>query len=335
MLIIIGWVVRRRNSVVHVLFVVCFLDWGATFREKDSFLKYTWPEVQKDAVGTDIAVGFETQQCSGTIMRMNGVDPRDYFSISIDTNNRLRFAYSFSHPGSKLEEDALMIDNDLAEGKSFCNGKKHSFSIERMFDKVVFNVDGKPEVRRDVPKLSVRFKKPKEVIIGSTGRGRFEGCISGVKVTNWPTQKVKEVTVEPIKWALYDFTHEKEMESVGIARQKCGPEPEVPPIPTRAIPGPHGPTTPPPGPPGGPEKGKRKIDDEYTAIIVIIVLLVILAIIAVLALIYWYYAKHKGVYHTHEDDDGGKIDEPFIDLQSMPAASSAPDDSKPKQEWYI
>jgi len=281
------------------------------------------------------AVGFETKQCSGTIMRMNGVDERDYFSISIDTKNKLRFAYSFSHPGIKLEEDALMIDSKLADGKSFCNGKKHSFSIERMYDKVVYKVDGGKEIRQDVPKLSVRFKKPKEVIIGSTGRGRFEGCISGVKVTNWPTRKVKAGTVEPIKWALYDFSHSKDLKAFGVARQKCGPEPEVPPIPTRPIPGPHGPTTPPPGPPGGPEKGKRKIDDEYTAIIVIIVLLIILVIIAVLAHIYWYYAKHKGVYHTHEDEDQGKASEPFIDLQPLPAASSAPEEPQRKQEWFI
>ncbi|KAK3729337.1 hypothetical protein QZH41_009047 [Actinostola sp. cb2023] len=311
------------------------LNWGATFREKESYLTYKWPVEQRDAVGTDIAVGFETKQCSGTIMRMNGVDERDYFSISIDTKNKLRFAYSFSHPGIKLEEDALMIDSKLADGKSFCNGKKHSFSIERMYDKVVYKVDGGKEIRQDVPKLSVRFKKPKEVIIGSTGRGRFEGCISGVKVTNWPTRKVKAGTVEPIKWALYDFSHSKDLKAFGVARQKCGPEPEVPPIPTRPIPGPHGPTTPPPGPPGGPEKGKRKIDDEYTAIIVIIVLLIILVIIAVLALIYWYYAKHKGVYHTHEDEDQGKASEPFIDLQPLPAASSAPEEPQRKQEWFI
>jgi len=227
-----------------------FQDFGAAFRDKESYLKYTWPEVQKDAVGTDIAVGFETKQCSGTIMRMNGVDPRDYFSVSIETTNRLRFAFSFSYPGGKLEEDALMIDNDLAEGKSFCNGKKHSFSIERRYDKVIFKVDGGAEIRRDVPKLSFRFKQPMEVVIGSTGRGRFEGCISGVKVTNWPTQKVKEDTVEPIKWALYDFTHTKNMLSSGISRMKCGPEPDAPPIPTIPVPGTHGPNSPSPSPPG-------------------------------------------------------------------------------------
>jgi contactin associated protein-like 2 len=205
-----------------------------------------------------------------------------------------------------------------------------------MYDKIIYKVDGGTETRDKIPRLSRPFKQPKTIVIGSTGQGRFEGCISGVKITNWPSRKVKLATVEPIKWSEYDFTHAKEIQKVGIARDKCGPEPQVPPIPTRPIPGPHGPTTPPPGPPGGPEKGKRKVADENTAIIGIVVLLIILIIIAVLVLLYWYYAKHKGVYHTHEDDDQAKASEPFIDLQPIAATSSAAaEEPQKKQEWYI
>lgn len=304
-------------------------DWGASFKEQESYLKYTWPTVQEDAVGTDFAIGFRTTQCSGTIMTMTSEDPNYSFMISIEVGDRLRFSFK-----SGVKTDGAK-EIKPPPTKSFCDNKRHTFSLERKLDKIIYKVDGGEEIRTEIPRLSRPFKQPKTIVIGDTGRGRFEGCISGVKITNWPDMKRKLPTVEPIKWSEYDFTHANEIEKVGIARDKCGPEPEVPPIPTRPIPGPHGATTPPPGPPGGPEKGKRKVADENTAIIVIVVLLIILIIIAVLVLLYWYYAKNKGVYHTHEDDDQARASEPFIDLQPISSGAAPAGEPEKKQEWYI
>ena len=57
-------------------------------------------------------------------------------------------------------------------------------------------------------------------------------------------------------------------------------------------------------------------------------MLVVLAIA-----IYWYWARHKGEYHTHEDDEELKSVDPYID----PSAPRKPQAEEPekKKEWYI
>ncbi|XP_032218283.2 EGF and laminin G domain-containing protein [Nematostella vectensis] len=300
----------------------CEQDLGAAFKETDSYLRYTFPEGERDAWGTDFAVGFKTGQCSGTIMEMTSHTQGHYFRISIQDDNKLIFKYNTAAGDGGKE---ILPP----KGKSFCDNERHTFSMERKKDLLIYRVDGGPEMRDSGERLTKPFERPKQLLIGATGEGRFEGCISGVKITNWPTEKIMGPTIEPIKQLLYD-NDDTNIVAKGVSKSKCGQWYDVPSVPTRPIPGPHGAATPPPGPPGGPEERRWRVDDEYTAIIVIIVLLVVLCIVAALVLVYWYYTKRKGVYHTYEDEPLAKNNEPFISLQPMGG-----EEPKPKKEWYI
>ena len=82
-----------------------------------------------------------------------------------------------------------------------------------------------------------------------------------------------------------------------------------------------------------PTAGQRAVDDNKTAIIVVVVLILVLLLVVLLIAIYWYWARHKGEYHTHEDDDGLKGTDPYIDM-TAPRKPLAEDTEK-KKEWYI
>ena len=72
-----------------------------------------------------------------------------------------------------------------------------------------------------------------KITIGRKGDKGFKGCVTGVKVTR-AQYGGKPNTVEPIKAFVYDgktdgFTASNVTEN---SKEKCGPEPKVPPIPT-------------------------------------------------------------------------------------------------------
>ena len=169
------------------------------------------------------------------------------------------------------------------------------------------------------------------ITIGKQGDKGFKGCITGVKITRASFGGKPEV-VEPIKDYFYDgITKGYSASDVSPAdKEKCGIEPTVPPEPTPRIMGPRtGFTT------SSPKVGllAKQEEDDKTAIIVIVVLILVLLLVVLAIAIYWYWARHKGEYHTHEDDEELKSVDPYID----PSAPRKPQAEEPekKKEWYI
>lgn len=158
----------------------------------------------------------------------------------------------------------------------------------------------------------------------------FSGCISGVKVTQFKTSDVKLPTVDPIRmWQ----DGSKEVVATAVDKDQCGPPFPTPPLPTKRIPDDKGPNgqrdTDAPVPAAG-----ARTSNSQVAIIVVVVLILVLVIIALLVLIYWYWSRHKGTYHTHEDDENQEA-QPYIGLQEKQQAPSNGADTQKKKEWYI
>ena len=150
-------------------------------------------------------------------------------------------------------------------------------------------------------------------------------------MTQFKTGDVKLATVDPIRLWHEDSA---DVKAVDVVRGQCGPPSPTPPLPTKRIP------------------DIREIKDRFrtdapgegpgsrtsrsqVAIIVVVVLILVLVIIALLVLIYWYWSRHKGTYHTHEDDENLQNAEPFIELQHKQPPPSDGGDTQKKKEWYI
>lgn len=170
----------------------------------------------------------------------------------------------------------------------------------------------------------------KKVTIGKEGDGGFKGCITGVKVTREAVGQKPE-TVEPIKEYLYDDKETDRVTSKDVSKETCGPEPKVPPTPTPRPVGRGKDITTSQGSTTNPELQAK--DDDKTAIIVVVVLILVLLLVVLMLVIYWYWARHKGEYHTHEDDEELKATDPYIE----PAAPRKLKGEEPekKKEWYI
>ena len=303
-----------------------FSDYGASFEEKDSQLTYTFPKPE-DFPGVDIVVGFKVKDkdsCGGDIVEITSQNTDDNFLLRLDpVSKNLKFFYkSFGGDGSFTIKPT---------NSDFCDETRHTFALSRRNKKVNYTVDGQsqPVVQED--RLANLFPRMEKIIIGRTGVTGWKGCITGVKVTPIAFGK-PSVTVEPIRVYVYDGD-DKDVEASGLSKEKCGPEPEVP----KEIPTPR-----PVGIPGGsdntvtradPTSGKRADEDNQTAIIIVVVLILVLLLVVLLVAIYWYWARHKGEYHTHEDDEVLKSTDPYIDMTAprKPAA----EDTEKKKEWYI
>lgn len=302
-----------------------FSDKGASFKEKDSQLTYTFPEPE-NVPGLDIVVGFKVKDkdsCGGDIVEITSQNTQENFLLRLDpTSKKLIFSYkSFGGDGS------FMIDP--ANG-DFCDETRHTFALSRRNEKINYTVDGQSKPSLKEGRLSKPFPRMYKIIFGKKGDTGFKGCITGGKVTPVIFGKTP-ISVEPFK-DLYDG-ETKDLEESGLSKEKCGPEPEVP----KDIPTPR-----PVGIPGGsdntatradPTSGQRADADDKTAIIIVVVLILVLLLVVLLVAIYWYWARHKGEYHTHEDDDVLKSTDPYIDM-TAPRKPVAEDTEK-KKEWYI
>ena len=65
----------------------------------------------------------------------------------------------------------------------------------------------------------------------------------------------------------------------------------------------------------------------------IVVLILVLLLVVLLIVIYWYWARHKGEYHTHEDDEELKSTDPYIDMTTT--RKPMEEDVEKKKEWFI
>ena len=303
-----------------------FEDYGASFQEKDSQLTYTFP-TPDNFPGVDIVVGFKVKDkdsCGGDILEITSQNTGDRFLLSLDpVTKKLKFSYkSFNGDGS------FLIDPSVG---NFCDESRHTFALSRRNKKVNYTVDGESKPAFDVDRLGKPFPKMHKIIVGRKGDTGLKACMTGVKVTPRDFGRVYP-TVEPIKDYLYDGK-DKDLEGSGLSKEKCGPEPEVPKdIPTpRPVGIPDGSDNTGTGP--DPTSGQRADADTRTAIIIVVVLILVLLLIVLLIAIYWYWARHKGEYHTHEDDDALKSTDPYIDMTAprKPAA----EDTEKKKEWYI
>ena len=270
-------------------------------------------------------VGFklaENKPCSGDIIRIDSKDTDQYLLLSLNTAN-LRFSYRGPYGEGGF-------DIDPPTGQTFCENK-HTFALSRRGKKLNYTVDGGSRPKRDENRLDGLFSKMDKITIGRKGDKGFKGCITGVKVTR-ALYGGKPNTVEPIKAFVYDgktdgFTASDVTEN---SKEKCGPEPEVPPIPTpRPVGGPVSPAT---GSPTTKDPEKQAEEDNQTAIIVVVVLILVLLLVVLAIVIYWYWARHKGEYHTHEDDEELKGADPFIDLTTPKTHG---EETEKKKEWYI
>ena len=275
----------------------------------------------------DIVVGFKVKDknsCGGDLVEITSQNTDEFLLLRLDpVSKELKFSYkSFNGDGS------FMISAPLGD---FCDEARHTFALSRRNEKVNYTVDGQSESTFDVDRLSKPFPNMEKIIVGRKGDTGFKGCITGVKVTTVPFGE-PSTTVEPIKAFLYDGEDEY-LEGSELSKEQCGPEPEVP----KDIPTPR-----PVGIPDGsdntgtradPTSGQRAEADTKTAIIIVVVLILVLLLVVLLVAIYWYWARHKGEYHTHEDDEALKSTDPYIDMTAprKPAA----DETEKKKEWYI
>ena len=243
----------------------------------------------------------DRNSCGGDLIRIDSKDTEQNFLLSlVNSGEILRFSYiGPGGPGS--------FDVTPPQERDFCSGR-HTFALSRRGQKINCTVDGVEQPKQETARLDGLFSKMEKLTVGSEV---FKGCISGVKVTRTQYGS-KPSTVEPIK----DFIYEGKTDgftATGLTRDskaKCGPEPDVPEIPTpRPVGGSGDLTTP---LPSTPDNGKRAQANNRTAIIVVVVLILVLLLVVLVIVIYWYWARHKGEYHTHEDDEDLKGADPYI-----------------------
>lgn len=291
-------------------------------------MTYTFPRIES-APGITITVGFKTEKCQGEIVKVTSKS--DQFFILVLEGNKLVLKFKSSLGDGSIE---------LVGQGSFCDNERHTVAISRMNRRVRYKVDSGDWKSEERARLENPFADMYKIIVGSSGNKGFRGCITGAKVGKRMFEEKRD-TIQPIEAYLYYDeegtkdevkAQKKDIEVSGItgnSKEKCGPEPQdIPPIPTPRVPG-----------PGTQEPVKATTDPDdddddegsNTAIIVIVVLILILVIVAVLVAIYWYWSRHKGVYHTHEDDENLKGTDPYIDL----ATTKKGEESQKKKEWYI
>lgn len=259
----------------------------------------------------------------GDIIHITSRDTEQFFKLSLDSAEKLVFSY-------RGQGGDGSVDIKPPQGQSFCENR-HTFALSRRGKKLNYTIDGVRGPSQETNRLDGLFSRMEKVIVGLKGDKGFKGCITGAKVTSSFFEGKNPNTVELIKSPLYDGKT-KGFEFTSVSKEKCGPEPSVPEIPTPRPVGQSGGITSPP--PSTPNSGKRADDDNKTAIIVVVVLILVLLLVVLAIVIYWYWARHKGEYHTHEDDEELKGTDPYIDL-TAPRKPIAAEETEKKKEWYI
>lgn len=305
----------------------CHREIGASFNKEDSKIVYEYPSTGA-MIGTDIAIAFATQSCGGMLLEIKSSDVKDFYRIRFRKDTK-KLLFEFQ-TGS---DDQFEFENPTSG--SFCDNERHTLKIRRTRPitegRLYVTVDNGKEILKSLGNLK-SFSKPKVITIGGKSEGSlYSGCISGVKVTQFQTGDVKLSTVDPIRLWREGSDHVK---AYDVVKGQCGPVSPTPPQPTKRIPDDSDRRgdieTDAPG-----EGPGTKTDRSQVAVIVVVVLILVLVIIALLVLIYWYWSRHKGTYHTHEDNENLQNAEPYIELQQKQPPPSDGGDTQKKKEWYI
>lgn len=317
-------ITKLRGSSLNLCLYIFISDKGASFDEDNSQLIYTYP-TPESVPNVDIVFGFKVKDrdsCGGDLIRIDSKDTDQHISFSLVNSGKL-VRVSYKGPGGPGS-----FDVSPPQGRDFCSDR-HTVALSRRSQKINCTVDEVKQAIQEIDRLDGLFSKMNKITIGSKA---FKGCMTGVKVTRMQFGSEPN-TVEPINDFVYDGKTEG-FTATGVTKDskaKCGPEPDVPEIPT---PRPVGQSVDSSTPlPSAPDDGKRAQADNKTAIIVVVVLILVLLLVVLVIVIYWYWARHKGEYHTHEDDEDPKGADPYIDLTAPRKPQG--EETEKKKEWYI
>ncbi|EDO36808.1 predicted protein [Nematostella vectensis] len=290
----------------------------ATFSRKEGLISLRRPEGSLDGDSGDVSLFFRTPFSRGILFHQGEI-AGDFIQVNITSNDTVQLSY------------------DIGNGPEAIVVKSSSpLNTNRLWHKVVvwFNIkefgleiDGVTKAKFNPLQKDSQLDAVGDLFIGGYG-GAIQGWMP--ELLNGFIGCIRGFTINGEVLNLARLSKDFHYVSAGCNctnETRCGDVFDTPPY----TPDPSsGSTSLPPGPPRGPAARSGGDDDNYTVIIVVVVLLVILLIVAAILVFIWCSRKHRGLYHTHEDEPLAKTNEPFISLQPH-----GKDAAEPKKEWYI
>ena len=127
--------------------------------------------VYKEVKGFDIYLRFTATQCRGKLLEITSRDHKQFLRITLLEVGPIRVSFNTLRGKGQL-------DIAMRSKGSFCDGKRHLFTLTLFRGAVFYNVDRSSYVRYYVARLGVPFSSPDKIVLG---RG-LHGCISGSTV---------------------------------------------------------------------------------------------------------------------------------------------------------
>ncbi|CAH3165296.1 unnamed protein product [Porites lobata] len=180
--------------------------------------------VYKEVKGYDIFLRFTTSQCTGQLLDITSRNNKQYLRITLLGVGPIRVAFNTRRGKGQL-------DIAMRSKGSFCDGKRHTFSLSLFRGAVYYNVDGSSYIRYYVSRLGVPFSSPDKIVLGKG----VQGCItdSTVTVRASKTQEyvlqmsdecsVKKTTLRPSKPPVITYSARKIARSTVSVTPKCEP----------------------------------------------------------------------------------------------------------------
>ena len=128
--------------------------------------------VYKEVKGYDIFLRFTTSQCTGQLLDITSRNNKQYLRITLLGVGPIRVAFNTRRGKGQL-------DIAMRSKGSFCDGKRHTFSLSLFRGAVYYNVDGSSYIRYYVSRLGVPFSSPDKIVLGKG----VQGCITDSTVT--------------------------------------------------------------------------------------------------------------------------------------------------------
>ena len=129
--------------------------------------------VYKTVQGFDIYLRFTAVKCTGSLLEITSRDTKEFLRVTLLEVGPIRVSFNTARGKGQL-------DVAMPSKGSFCDGKRHSFTLNVFQGRVFYNVDRSPHVRFYVSRLRAPFSSPDKIALG---RG-LQGCISGSTVIN-------------------------------------------------------------------------------------------------------------------------------------------------------
>ena len=138
--------------------------------------------VYKNAQGFDIFLRFTAVKCTGKLLVITSRDTSQFLQIALLKNGAVRVSY-------KTLRGRGQFDLSMPIKGSFCDGKRHAFTLNLYRGAIFYNADWSPYLRLYVSRLREPLSSPNKIIIGRD----LEGCISGSNVVNRFNRTVEHV----------------------------------------------------------------------------------------------------------------------------------------------